>query len=881
MTERHGTTLDQTGSGRPEDSPIGRQSVQSLLGADLTTVADRVAESCVLLAVVLVPLFFAGGTSIPADAHKSILLIAIAAIAAAAWLVGAVAPRSAPEAAGVSWPLVAAGLSVLAAYAVGTIFSIHPLLSFVGTLDRSQGLLTHAAYAALFLCAATRLRRSAQIDRLLTVLIVGSLPAALYGIAQQVGIDPLPSAGDISTVQWPVRSSFGNHVFFGAYLVVIIPLTAAAFFQSLEQDWRPARRPIGNRSAAVIVPVLVAGLAYLGYLAAGARKPSLFALMPALLAAYALLGVALDGLFRDPAFRRARTATYGLILALQVAVLIMTSARGALLGVFAALPVFALLAARRLERPRLASAILACVLLVAALVLVLNIPGGPLQSLRGAHALNRIANVGEYASESSGAGRLLIWHGFANLLTQNPSIGNTWGGIGRDVVGYGPESQGQAFEAVFPLKLRVETAETYTWDSAHSFYLDTLVDAGALALLAFAVTIILFSARALRSSGGSGTSWLAIGLVCAVVGQLVEGIFGLEAAGSLTMLWVVLGLGAGALLSRTGTEDEEEPVVTWQRPAVALVAGLALAFALALALVVDLTEHPALYTVVWLLAVLGGISALAAAQGAAAGSDTTPRISGEWRARSGLLVLGGAGALVALAALLFPWQTESAAIAETAGFRHINRTEVTQGLGFLQDAARTQGYEPKYREDLAVVYFALAQRNAPTGAPGYVPSGSDALTIDPTAAQSLGRDQLFGLGVLSLQGAKSLDPLDPYVHELIGNAYLQWGKTAQARAEFLQAQRLSHDNPRYIDDLALVALAENRPQSALAQAQQAMRLDPTFWFSYYTRALINDQLQHGAPARADARTALDVVRAAKATPSAQQLAQLRQIARDG
>jgi Flp pilus assembly protein TadD/O-antigen ligase len=880
MTERHGTTLDQTESGPPEDSPIGRQSVQALLGADLATIADRVAESCVLLAVVLMPLFFAGGTSIPADAHKSIPLIAIAAIAAAAWLVGTVAGRGATVPSGVSWPPVAAGLSVLAAYAVGTIFSIHPLLSFVGTLDRSQGLLTHAAYAVLFLCAATRLRRSAQIERLLTVLIVGSLPAALYGIAQQVGIDPLPSAGDISTVQWPVRSSFGNHVFFGAYLVVIIPLTAAAFFQSLERDWRPSGRPSGYRPAAAIIPVLVAGLAYLGYLAAGARKPSLFALMPALLAAYALLGVALDGLFRDSAWHRARTATYGLILALQVAVLIMTSARGALLGVFAALPVFALLAARRIGRPRLSSAILACVLLVGAFVLVLNIPGGPLQSLRGVHALNRIANVGEYASESSGAGRLLIWHGFANLLTQHPSIGNTWGGVGRDLVGYGPESQGQAFEAVFPLKLRVETAETYTWDSAHSLYLDTLVDAGVLALLAFAVTIILFFARALRSlRRRSDTSWLTIGLICAVVAQLVEGIFGLEAAGSLAILWVVLGLGAGTLLSQSGAVDEEEAGVEWRRPALLLAAGLAAAFAVAL--VVDLTEHPTLYAIAWLLGICGGIGALVAAQAKRVTPDTSTEPSGNEVGSRWLLGLAGAAVLLALSTLLFPWQTESAAIAETAGFRQINRTEVTQGLGFLQQAARTQGYEPKYREDLAVVYFALAQRNAPTGAPGYVPSGSDALTIDPTAAQSLGRDQLFGLGVLSLQGAESLEPLDPYLHELIGNAYLQWGKTSRARAEFLQAQRLSHENPRYMDDLALVALAENRPQSALAQAQQAMGLDPTFWFSYYTRALVYDQLQQGAPARADARTALDVVRAAKATPSAQQLAQLRQIARDG
>jgi O-antigen ligase len=880
MTERHGATLDQEGAGGSQDAPTDTgAAVSTLRRIEPAILADRVVEACILLACVSVPLYFPGGTSIPADAHKSVPLIAIAAVAAAAWLVGAAASHDGWIPAGTSRPLLWAGVSLLLAYALATILSIHPLVSVVGTLARRQGLLTHAAYAAIFVCAATRVRSREQLDRLFAGIIVGSAPIALYGIAQQAGIDPLPSAGDLSTVQWPVRASFGNHVFLGAYLVLLIPLVSAALIQSLHDDAGGQDRrwalPAG------VVPPLVASLAYLGYLTAGARNPSLFAVMPALLGAFALLGVALHAVWSTPGFARGRTAAYGLILALLVAVLIMTSARGALLGVLAALPVFALLAAWRLRRPRMAAAILGCVVVVGLFVLVLNIPGGPLQPLRTVHALNRVANVGEYASESSGAGRLLVWHGFATLMTEHPAVGNTWGGIGRDLVGYGPESQAQAFEAVFPLKLRVETAETYTWDSAHSMYLDILVDAGALAVLVFAITVILFFARALRAviERRERASWLTIGLIAAVVGQLAEGVFGVEAAGSLVILWLVLGLGAAPPVSGPSAGDSRASSTTWVRSAAAYAAGV-LVFLL-VALLVDLGAHPTIFAAIWLAGILagaGGIAWMISTRPPGSAEPIPENASQEPGRRNGVRAAVGVLALAALASLVFPWQTESAATAETAGLRHIDRSDVTQGLALLQQAARTQGYEPKYREDLAVVYFALAQRNTPTGAPGYVPSGNDALTIDPGGAQALGRDQLFALGVLSLQGAESLDPLDPYVHELIGNAYLQWGRMRLARAEFQRAERLSHDNPRYIDDLAIVSLDESQLQPALVKAQQAMQLDPTFWYSYYTRALIEQQMQRGGPAASDARMSLILIGAAHATPSPAQSAALHRLA---
>jgi hypothetical protein len=89
---------------------------------------------------------------------------------------------------------------------------------------------------------------------------------------------------------------------------------------------------------------------------------------------------------------------------------------------------------------------------------------------------------------------------------------------------------------------------------------------------------------------------------------------------------------------------------------------------------------------------------------------------------------------------------------------------------------------------------------------------------------------------------------------------------------------LSHDNPRYIDDLAIVSLDESQLQPALVKAQQAMQLDPTFWYSYYTRALIEQQMQRGGPAASDARMSLILIGAAHATPSPAQSAALHRLA---
>ena len=66
------------------------------------------------------------------------------------------------------------------------------------------------------------LRTRAQLDRLVTLLILNSLPIAFYGMLQRYQLDPLPWGGDTTE---RVAGNMGNAIFIAAYLIMTFFLT--------------------------------------------------------------------------------------------------------------------------------------------------------------------------------------------------------------------------------------------------------------------------------------------------------------------------------------------------------------------------------------------------------------------------------------------------------------------------------------------------------------------------------------------------------------------------------------------------------------------------------------------------------------------------------
>ncbi len=197
----------------------------------------RVAEAAGLAVVLLLPLWFNPFAAQPFEPAKvglfRLLSIGIAA-ASGSWLLLArhSTAATADQASGgvatdlpgnrLALAVVAyAGVSVLA-----TAMSVDPALSLWGTHDNPQGTLILLCGVAFFLSMAILLRATYYARQTVTCLLLGSVPVAVYGLAQYLGLDPLPWMTDSVS---PVLSTMGRSNFLGAYLAMVAPFTLSRF----------------------------------------------------------------------------------------------------------------------------------------------------------------------------------------------------------------------------------------------------------------------------------------------------------------------------------------------------------------------------------------------------------------------------------------------------------------------------------------------------------------------------------------------------------------------------------------------------------------------------------------------------------------------------
>jgi len=873
-----------------ETSPVPNQALRQA--------ADRVVEACCIVAILSLPLYFSVLTNTGYEPDKAVLLRVFATIACGAWLVStALDPQRTFRLAARNWILLL-GCAVFLTYALATVFSIEPSLSLWGSSGRQEGQWTRVSYLVFFVIAATRLRRPAQWNRLITALVLSSLPAVVYGILQQFGLDPIPNAGDPSSLQFSVRSTLGQHVFFASYLIMVIPFTAAGVLRNREWRTAPVRKSQGDETLLIITTAIFVVLTFIAFAALGYRRPGLFALFPGLLAGYVLLGLMIEELPEAVAVRRARFVWYSTLLVLQIVTLGLTGARGAWLAAFASVPVFGFLVARRLRLRQISYLVLAVSIALGLFVGLLNVPNGPLQRLRTVHSLSRLANIAESAGGGgSGQGRLFIWEGVVDLMSRHPAIGGSWGGAGRDLVGYGPETLHDSFQAVFPLQLRQATSEIWVWDRAHNIFLDDLADAGFLGLASTLLLLVFVFWRILRLLEGvdDATALLLIAGGAALAAHLVDGLFGLETPVTLLMMWLIAGLCAGL---HPGAEEatQEDSRLSSMRPTLTFWAIL-LPVMIVVALVQSMTSSPALLAALWLLSAGVGVGAVAWAlfprripeeavqpsrgrkKGARpASTKPTPTLPTAGRA---FLVAPAVLALGAAVVLGSQMESQTAAIAARNGLTSNGLRQDQDAIRYLQQAVRADPSLAIYKMELGGEYEKLGEARSASADTGYRPRPGDEQTIDPQTALTLGRDQLFTLAENALQSARTIAPDDPDAYNNLGTLYQQWNRPIQAVAMFQHAESLSIQNPTYLDRISLSLLTAHRIQEAYANARNAVGLDTAYWYSHYALALVEHRLGARTQASQDASIALVTVHNFWPPPPDSELAQMRTIQREG
>jgi tetratricopeptide (TPR) repeat protein len=402
---------------------------------------DRLLEIGWLLAVIVTPLFFNVYSSRVFEPDKLTTLRTVAVLMGVIWLARFVEETAhGRRQIGFTWrtPLVLPTAFTVVVYLVSTMLSVTPRVSLVGSYQRLQGTFTTLSYVVVFLVILDRLRTRVQLRRLVTVAILNSLPISLYGLIQRNGLDPLPWGGDVTT---RVASNMGNSIFVAAYLIMVLPLTLGRVVQSFRQ--------ILDEEEAGWADIL-------------------------------------------------RAAGYIFVLAIQLVAIWFSQSRGPLLGLIAGSYVMFLLLTvawrTRLGAILTLGTVATTALLVGFLVLV-NIPGGPLQQLQHAPWLGRLGSVFDFEG-GTGRVRALIWEGMIDLVAphdpleepptrQHPQgTSDPYNAI-RPLVGYGPESVYVAYNRFYPPLLGHHESRTASPDRSHNETLDSLAITGLLGLAAY------------------------------------------------------------------------------------------------------------------------------------------------------------------------------------------------------------------------------------------------------------------------------------------------------------------------------------------------------------------------------------------------------------
>ncbi|HEY4690025.1 MAG TPA: hypothetical protein VIK33_11990 [Anaerolineae bacterium] len=493
----------------------------------LSALCDKIIEAGWLAAVVLVPLFFNIWSSRVFEPDKITLLRTVALIMVAAWIVRVIEERAAKPANGeaparrllngVDWrtPLILPTLVLAVVYIIATAASLVPRTSLLGSYQRLQGTYTMFSYMIIFLMIVQNMRRRRQLDRLVTAIVMTSLPIAFYGVLQRVDRDPLPWGGIVTE---RVAANMGNAIFVAAYLIMAFFLTLGRVIEAFRIILTEEESRVSDilRASAYI---FVGAVQLIAFAFAGSRGP-LLGWLPGMfvlgLVGLLMLRVTLHSrqtaTDAEPAAGLAGNgnsiAGADVIKALLMSLTSVVAAGVAFLLAYSAFPgqtqtelgaVAALIgglvpllvvagiqrsAARWLWASWIFFAIIGAIGLFE-----INFSDYPLMvELRQRGAFGTLGTL--FESESgTGKVRSLIWQGTVELILPHEPIAFPDGARDplnpiRLLIGYGPESMYVAYNRFYPPDLAHYEARNASPDRSHNETWDSLAITGGIGFVA-------------------------------------------------------------------------------------------------------------------------------------------------------------------------------------------------------------------------------------------------------------------------------------------------------------------------------------------------------------------------------------------------------------
>ena len=476
----------------------------------LSGFCDRMIEAGWLMALILSPLYFNVYSSRVFEPDKIILVRSIALLMALAWgvkfldtrVLGAHSKPAAAEPASGSLLqrinrqniLTIPALLLVLAYIISTIASVAPMITLWGSYQRLQGTYSTFSYIVIFFLAASTIRSREQLDRIVTVAILTSVPTAVYGIVEHLKLEFLPWGGDVTL---RVTSTMGNPIFIAAYLIMVVPLALSRFLSRLSgfiaagSDETPAGSKVAAGILASVQSVVWFLLIYLGLKVYGdvllGQPSSSLELIILLIVIILTIGLPFTARKGLPQFMSA--SFYGLAALVQLAAIVFSQSRGPQLGLAAGLVVFVFLYAMKKNSRVIWYGGLAAAILAFLFLLAINIPNSPLSSVCGVPYIGRMCTLIEEGGGSTTV-RSLIWQGARELIgvhapLQIPDKGDDALNPVRPLIGYGPDAMYVAYNRFYPPDLAHHEARNASPDRSHNETFDALVTTGVLGYLAY------------------------------------------------------------------------------------------------------------------------------------------------------------------------------------------------------------------------------------------------------------------------------------------------------------------------------------------------------------------------------------------------------------
>ncbi|MBI2470451.1 MAG: tetratricopeptide repeat protein [Planctomycetes bacterium] len=191
---------------------------------------DKIIVGLLLATVMTVPLFFDIRLYSVFDLSKVTALYLLTIAILVVWSIALVLKTPALRLGLIHTAIDIPILAYLFIFIISSITSINPIMSLFGTYKRFEGLMATLCYILIFYATVNFVTTKKRLYLSIIAIVAGVTISSIYGIAQHLGFDIFKWS---SFEARRVFSTFGNPVFFSAYLVMILPLAIVLFLSDV------------------------------------------------------------------------------------------------------------------------------------------------------------------------------------------------------------------------------------------------------------------------------------------------------------------------------------------------------------------------------------------------------------------------------------------------------------------------------------------------------------------------------------------------------------------------------------------------------------------------------------------------------------------------